>query len=1240
MKKKMYLKTIRQLGLLIAVLMIGSLALQAQKRITENLKCTYLGNSFGGGTKWVQNYINNISVAADGTVYTNSGWDEGHREYGVYTKCDVTGNINKNPNSLVTKDGKGNTWSVQNPCLRFIQGLGNSADPIPTGDKAPYIKCTDGREIRSIPDPSAIAIDNKGQLMVADNGPDQNIKVFDISGSGSPVPVDTIGIVGGAMGGAVKGQVEPLKFWGIRGLGTDVVGNLWVASCGFPSQAGGGTDLRHFNTSGQMDCQMLDLNFVASMDADPTDPTQFYSHEEHLELDYDAIPGDLQAHWKYKAVTIDPFTYPDDPRITISLESTFIRYVNGKKYMYLTDMYQQFLIVYRFDGEIAVPAAFFCVAWDGQWDKYTWQMDKRPKWINGDTKRWMWRDNNGDGQVQKDEFSIYDIGYPYVKGLDIDQNGNVYIGSRKLAYFPANGLDSKGVPNYSVTTMVKTDSPFASATQGGDMTRIKYVDETDVMYFGFDGEFPDFTKIIRYKNWNKGERNGDTLVIGNKTVAFTADDTYIYSSAGAGGIYTTTNGEIDIWDAETLLPVGYVLPGAEVFGESGWLDLGYALKVTKLASGERIIIAEEDWKGKNTIYKWCPDGTCVPIDFSVKLTSPKPDTAYMNTGNVLFEATITLGGSSISKVEFYVDNVKIGEDLTSPYSYSWENPNPGTYMVYAKAIEQSGKTAKSNYFGLKITDGKPEIFLHSPSSDYNYNMLDTIVFSAEARDYNGTVQKVEFFSNGNLIGELKNAPYRMVWNSPIAEQNEVYAMVTDNDGNAVSTPTVSVKISDEFAIPFISPVNNSMLSEGSNFNIQLDVSSINNFKSIAYYNGETLLTTTSTAPYLFSVEHSISGIYNLSAVVTLNDDRQIKATGPSVFVLSSVFDCAHKGMMNMDFWFGTDGSTISKIPTGTVPSESRMTSIFEGPTNIGDSYGERICGYVCPPQTGLYTFWTSGDDSNQLSIKMQDADTLKVIAFVDSYTGVRAWDNMPSQKSEPIMLQAGQMYLVEGLLKEGAGGDNFAVGWQLPDGTMERPISGNHLIPLYNPLTLNDDVSVKIISPVEGAKFTTKDTIEIIAEIQKGAADVSMVKFYTSSLKLAGNDNTAENNIYSISSKLGVGSYKLTSKAIYKQLLTIPSNSVNISVVTAPTGLGKEFDSDENFVVYPNPLTKGPLSIKLPKNAKQLSIFDVTGRLVFQIHVTKNEYSINRSVFKSPGFYTVNVITMNNSLNKKLIISN
>jgi hypothetical protein len=46
-----------------------------------------------------------------------------------------------------------------------------------------------------------------------------------------------------------------------------------------------------------------------------------------------------------------------------------------------------------------------------------------------------------------------------------------------------------------------------------------------------------------------------------------------------------------------------------------------------------------------------------------------------------------------------------------------------------------------------------------------------------------------------------------------------------------------------------------------------------------------------------------------------------------------------------------------------------------------------------------------------------------------------------------VNLVAGQQYYIEALHKEGVGSDHMAVGWQLPDGTLERPIPGNRLSP-------------------------------------------------------------------------------------------------------------------------------------------------------------------------------------------------
>ena len=131
-----------------------------------------------------------------------------------------------------------------------------------------------------------------------------------------------------------------------------------------------------------------------------------------------------------------------------------------------------------------------------------------------------------------------------------------------------------------------------------------------------------------------------------------------------------------------------------------------------------------------------------------------------------------------------------------------------------------------------------------------------------------------------------------------------------------------------------------------------------------------------------------------------------------------------------------------------------MTS-FEAPVNWADAYGTRIQGYLSPPMTGYYTFWIASDDNGELWLSTNDnpANAVK-IAYVTSWTGSRDWANAnnPTQQSAQIYLQAGQRYYVEALQKEGGGGDNLAVRWQLPGGTWENgdstiPIPGIRLSP-------------------------------------------------------------------------------------------------------------------------------------------------------------------------------------------------
>ncbi|MEJ5237733.1 MAG: lamin tail domain-containing protein [Limisphaera sp.] len=140
----------------------------------------------------------------------------------------------------------------------------------------------------------------------------------------------------------------------------------------------------------------------------------------------------------------------------------------------------------------------------------------------------------------------------------------------------------------------------------------------------------------------------------------------------------------------------------------------------------------------------------------------------------------------------------------------------------------------------------------------------------------------------------------------------------------------------------------------------------------------------------------------------------------------------------------TNAPTFPNQPT----FEEVLTNVFETPTDVYDMYGQRLQALIVPPATGNYRFWIASDDASQLYLSTDDNPANKrLIAQVQGWTPPRAWTVEPGQSSSLIPLTAGQRYYIEALMKEGWGGDNLAVRWQLPNGTIEEPIPASRCIP-------------------------------------------------------------------------------------------------------------------------------------------------------------------------------------------------
>ena len=61
-------------------------------------------------------------------------------------------------------------------------------------------------------------------------------------------------------------------------------------------------------------------------------------------------------------------------------------------------------------------------------------------------------------------------------------------------------------------------------------------------------------------------------------------------------------------------------------------------------------------------------------------------------------------------------------------------------------------------------------------------------------DGNGTIAKVEFFANGNKLGEVTNAPYIYPWNNAPLGTYSLTAIATDTAGVTTTSIPVSVTV--------------------------------------------------------------------------------------------------------------------------------------------------------------------------------------------------------------------------------------------------------------------------------------------------------------------------------------------------------------------------------------------------------------------------------------------------------------
>lgn len=625
-------------------------------------KTSWVGNTFGEGLacdrtcgRWVQNDVLAATISPTGTIYTNSEWDEGGRQAGIYTYNNVIGNLSTG--EYIPNVGKvGKEYSAKGFAVAV-----NTNNAFATMGGSIYKYNLNGSGGVSFATCKAYGLSANSSVLAASDNESNLVRLYNTSG----------------------GQIRQ---WSVTKPGAIAVapnGDIWVVTCTgrggdvdkkyWTFNQGGITKIQHYSSTGSF------INEIS----DPQGTNSWLPTSLAFHSDGRLMIGDAGMRSQILLYNVSG---------TPTLNATFGDYggigsgtpgqATPKKFWGITGvgctsdgkimvaMYERGSAIRTFDANGNMIGALYGLhfadnmdvdpASDGtelyginerisldlsksagaEWSltgityhKNAYPTDPRGTRNVLDMASTFMRRVNGN-------LIMYATGM-YAGTLDIykfqndlaifcqtislgtsayepDTDGNIwYVANNTIKKIPLTGF-SAGTPTFGASQDIAPNPGGISTIE-----RIYYNKAKDEMYFTGETPAGDWgvigAKIAKYTNWSTSRTlawkrdlpYGPGTPGTNRQKAISFTDDYFFT------VGVVVRCLVNVFRTSDGLKAGEMIPGPEVNGldATGWVDIPYGIRSFKRSTGEYLVLVEEDGYGKTLMFRWSPSGCTASIPF-------------------------------------------------------------------------------------------------------------------------------------------------------------------------------------------------------------------------------------------------------------------------------------------------------------------------------------------------------------------------------------------------------------------------------------------------------------------------------------------------------------------------------------------------------------------------------------------------------------------------------------------------